>query len=96
MTTIERFEMKRKRPMNRYVFFTGDGYAEDLEGEPIENLQILGFALGEAPEAAFEALKTECSYLKSFSYNVVKAYRIVGEVTTWDLTSSGGLSRLIK
>ena len=59
--------------MRAFVFVTHEGYTYQPNSEAIEpdieNLQVLGFALGEDEEQAFQNLKLESSYLLQTSFD---------------------------
>lgn len=42
--------------MNRYVFYTEEGYTVSPSGEDVENFQILGFEDGNSLKEAFKTL----------------------------------------
>lgn len=62
----------------RYVFYTTDGYTEDMNNKSIENCQILGFANGNNIKVAYNNFLLENSYLRNYTYNNVLALEVKG------------------
>ena len=56
--------------MNTYIFYTTEGYTETPRLEEIENLQILGEAIGENEEQALERLLQETPWIIEKGYEV--------------------------
>ncbi len=42
--------------MNRYIFYTSEGFSQTPLGKDVENMQVLGFADGVSVERAMENL----------------------------------------
>ena len=59
--------------MRAFIFVTHEGYtfqpASEAEEPDIENLQVLGFALGVDEEQAFQNLKADYTYLLKTSFD---------------------------
>ena len=65
-----------------YIFLTCEGYtyqrvdSEQEISEEIENMQVIGFAMGESAEKAFENLIMENEYLLSAKYKDIFSYSL--------------------
>lgn len=62
----------------KYVFYTTDGFTEDMNNKSIENCQILGFANGSSIEGAYNNFLLENGYLKDYTYHNILALEIKG------------------
>ena len=51
--------------IRKYIFYTNDGFTQDLSRNEIENCQVLGWANGKNPNDAFENFKKENEFLNS-------------------------------
>ena len=45
--------------IRKYIFYTNNGFTQDLSRNEIENCQVLGWANGKNPNNAFENFKKE-------------------------------------
>lgn len=45
--------------MNKYVFYTSDGFCEDPNGNPIDNCQLLGWIKADSKEEAIDRFLAE-------------------------------------
>jgi len=76
--------IKIDRPnMPHYIFLTLEGYtflpgSESPEPD-VKNLQVLGFAEGDGPEEAFEALLAENEWIGEGGYEEVVGMEVRGE-----------------
>lgn len=67
--------------MNNYIFLTDEGYTflqnpdNDLL-EEIENLQVIGFAVGNTPDEAYVNLLIEYPYLEETTFNKIFCYKL--------------------
>lgn len=52
----------------KYIFYTTDGFTQDLNNKDIENCQLLGFAKGKNVSEAYDNLLLENNYLKNYSF----------------------------
>ena len=62
----------------KYIFYTTDGFTQDLKNKDIENCQILGFAKGKNVSEAYNNLLLENNYLKNYSFNNILAMETSG------------------
>lgn len=62
----------------KFVFYTTDGFTQDLKNNDIENCQILGFAKGKNVSEAYNNLLLENNYLKNYSFNNILAIETNG------------------
>lgn len=62
----------------KYIFYTTDGFTQDLNNKDIENCQILGFANGKNVSEAYNNLLLENNYLKNYSFNKILAMETSG------------------
>lgn len=62
----------------KYVFYTTDGFTQDLNNKDIENCQILGFAKGNSVSEAYNNLLLENNYLKNYSFHNILALETNG------------------
>lgn len=65
--------------IKKYLFYTSDGFTQDINGKEIENCQLLGTACGEDITKAYKNFFSENNYIKDYNYNHVMAYEIKGE-----------------
>lgn len=66
--------------MNRYIFFTRDGFTYDSLNKETNNMQLLGHGEGDSVIEAFDNFKTQQSYISSQSYINVMAMQTIGDV----------------
>jgi len=66
--------------MNNYIFLTTEGFTfqpnSDAETPDIENLQVIGFANGANPDAAYRNLLISHAYLKDTAFNQIFCYKL--------------------
>jgi hypothetical protein len=66
--------------MDHYIFLTSEGYTfqpnSDSESPDIENLQVIGFAMGASADEAYKDLLITNSYLKETSFKEIFCYRL--------------------
>lgn len=62
----------------KYIFYTIDGFTQDLKNKNIENCQILGFAKGRNVSEAYNNLLLENNYLKNYCFNNILAMETNG------------------
>jgi len=67
--------------MNNYIFLTNEGYTFQLNPhhdsfEEIENLQVVGFAVGNTPDEAYVNLLIEYPYLEETTFDMVFCYKL--------------------
>jgi hypothetical protein len=59
--------------MNSYIFLTDEGFTfqpgSESDVPEVENLQVLGLANGDSPEAAFETLLKEDEWLRETTFS---------------------------
>lgn len=55
--------------MREFVFYTEEGYTESPTGKTVENLQILGFAMGANEENARKILLKENPWIIECGFN---------------------------
>ena len=65
--------------MKKYLFYTTDGFTQDIDGKEIENCQLLGTSCGENITIAYKNFLNENNYIKDYNYNHIMAYEINGE-----------------
>ena len=54
--------------MKHFIFYTSQGFTEDMDCNQTENCQVLGWGNGKNPEDAFEKLKTESGWVGKFDH----------------------------
>ena len=66
--------------MDNYIFLTSEGYTfqpnSDAESSDIENLQVLGFAMGIDSDEAYNNLLITNPYLKHTSFKEIFCYKL--------------------
>ena len=66
--------------MNSFIFLTSEGFTFqpnlDAETPDVENLQVIGFANGITPDAAFHTLLRNQAYLRETSFNEIFCYKL--------------------
>ena len=55
--------------MREFVFYTEEGYTESPTGKTVENLQILGFAMGTDEANARKILLKENPWIIEYGFN---------------------------
>lgn len=65
--------------MKEFIFFTTEGFTFDPNNKPINNMQILGSAVGSNILEAFKTFKITHSYLQEYSYKDVTAMECAGD-----------------
>lgn len=55
--------------MKKFVFYSFEGYTESPNGQPVENLQILGFENGENECEAFKTLIRNNQWITESGFN---------------------------
>lgn len=63
----------------RYIFYTTDGFTEDMNNRSIDNCQILGFANGSSIKEAYNNFLFDNDYLKDYTYDNILALEVKGE-----------------
>ena len=67
--------------MKHFIFYTRDGFTQDINNKDIENMQILGFAQGINKNTAFENFKKEFNQNNEFCFNEIITQEIIGKPT---------------
>ena len=66
--------------MNNYIFLTNEGYTYQPDSESIEpdceNAQLIGIAVGNTQEEAFNNLINEKEYLRQFNFDEIYCYKL--------------------
>ena len=66
--------------MNHYIFLTDEGYtfepSSNDEPREIENLQVIGFAMGTNADEAYKNLLAETLYLRDTSFEKIFCYQL--------------------
>lgn len=68
--------------MNKYLFYTIDGFTQDASLNETENCQILGVGLGNNIEHAFDNFLNENKYIHQQDYEKIMAYKVIGNPIT--------------
>lgn len=55
--------------MKEFVFYTFEGYTENPTGEPVENIQLLGFENGNSAQEAKENLLFNSQWIEKTHFN---------------------------
>ena len=66
--------------MEKYIFYTTEGFTQAPDGEDIENCQLLGCAYGQDKQEAMDNLLTENPWIKERGFEPRKA--ICAELAT--------------
>lgn len=66
--------------MKKYLFYTTDGYTQDLQLRETENCQLLGIALGNNVGTAYDTLIKENNFIVEHSYQHIMAYEVIGDI----------------
>lgn len=67
--------------MKKYIFYTANGFTQDLNGSEIENCQILGWSDGINPDNAFNNFKKENRFVKNFNFDDILCQELSSEKT---------------
>ena len=59
--------------MEKYIFYTTEGFTQAPDGEDIENCQLLGCAYGQDKQEAMDNLLTENAWIKERGFEPRKA-----------------------
>ena len=59
--------------MEKYIFYTTEGFTQAPDGEDIENCQLLGCAYGQDKQEAMDNLLTENPWIKERGFEPRKA-----------------------
>lgn len=65
--------------MKNFMFYTNDGFTQDIDGKDIENCQILGWGRGLDLDTATEDFNKNHSYLKDYKYENVISIEVTLE-----------------
>jgi hypothetical protein len=65
--------------MKSFIFFTQEGYTQDLNHTDVNNMQILGDGTGNNVVEAFTSFKRNQTYLSEFAFKEVIALEYVGD-----------------
>jgi hypothetical protein len=60
--------------MKSYVFYTSEGFTKSPSGEPVENLQILGFEQGTTKKEALQNLLKNNEWIEKSGFDVLKIH----------------------
>lgn len=66
--------------MKKYIFYTTDGFTQDLQLNETENCQLLGTGEGINVTKAYEDLFIKNMYIKKHAYKNIMAYEIIGNI----------------
>lgn len=65
--------------MKKFIFYTNDGFTQDINAKEIDNCQILGESSGENLEDAILNFKKEYSYLSEYQYTNILVIQVLGK-----------------
>lgn len=65
--------------MKKFMFYTADGYTQDINGKDIENCQILGWGNGVNLNEAHQNFLAEQDYLNEFDFETITAVKVLEE-----------------
>lgn len=54
--------------MKKFLFYTSDGFTQDIDGKDVENCQILGWGEGVDLESATQDFNVNHLYLNEYKY----------------------------
>lgn len=70
--------------MKKFMFYTNDGFTQDIDGKDIENCQILGWGEGVDINTATEDFNHNHSYLKDYKYENINSVEIITNNTSYN------------
>jgi len=62
--------------VNTFIFYTIDGFTFDIDGNPTENCQILGWGSGEDPQDAFSNFLKENEYILDLKFEDIRCQEL--------------------
>jgi hypothetical protein len=60
--------------MKQYIFLTDEGYTESPENDLVENLQVVGFSIGETELLAKRNLLKEHTWITDVGFDIEQIY----------------------
>lgn len=67
--------------MKTFIFYTRDGFTQDINNKNIENMQILAFSQGVNKDSAYKNFRKNFNQNKEYCFNEIIAQEVVGNPT---------------
>ena len=65
--------------MKTFIFYTKEGFSQDINNNDVENMQVLGFAKGIDVVSACEDFRKNFNLSEEFCFNEVIAQEVLGD-----------------
>ncbi len=65
------------KQLKKYIFYTTEGFTQDLKNNDVENCQIIDWIEGKSPKNAFQNLKKENQFLKQVNFDNIMCQELL-------------------